>query len=446
MTLTRKSHDPIAPLIEAAQQQLADRQLTGAAQTLAQAHRLAPRDARVHLAQALLHEAAGYLPQAHAAMEQTVALSPSWWMARLAQASLLSRHADHAGAMQQARIVLQMAPNDGYALTSLLDMAHAAADLPFAIELLERLLARQGIQPQPQPQLQLLLALAWDQTHLGRTADALQTWARLSQLAPQAPQPRWARLHLLRQAGDRQGLQAELAALHSLAPDDPVVAHYTQWLAGQTPPTLPQVWLQWLGDAEAAHDDVRMQLRQGYALPRSLAAHLQTLFPQRRFDLLDLGCGTGLLGQHLGRIEGRCHGIDIAPAMLQQASGRQVYDSLEQAEALDGLRAIGARQFDCVAALQLFPFIGDLQPCLAQAARVLRPGGLLFFSIETGAQDIAGLQPGGRYVHQPQQVLGLLRQAGFAHVRLRRQTLLRHRHAGQGDAVRGALVTAQMPV
>ena len=47
-----------------------------------------------------------------------------------------------------------------------------------------------------------------------------------------------------------------------------------------------------------------------YKLPREVARMITERYPDRKLNVLDLGCGTGLLGACLGRIEGALVGVD----------------------------------------------------------------------------------------------------------------------------------------
>lgn len=49
-------------------------------------------------------------------------------------------------------------------------------------------------------------------------------------------------------------------------------------------------------------------------------------------EIIDLGCGTGLIGQALKNDENRLTGVDISSAMLEQAGKKGVYDKLVEAD------------------------------------------------------------------------------------------------------------------
>ncbi|WP_163364132.1 class I SAM-dependent DNA methyltransferase, partial [Klebsiella aerogenes] len=54
---------------------------------------------------------------------------------------------------------------------------------------------------------------------------------------------------------------------------------------------------------------------------------------ERRFRLaLDLGCGTGLMGERLRPFVDRLEGYDISASMLRKARDKGVYDHLGKAD------------------------------------------------------------------------------------------------------------------
>jgi SAM-dependent methyltransferase len=91
--------------------------------------------------------------------------------------------------------------------------------------------------------------------------------------------------------------------------------------------------------------------------------------------LLDLGCGTGLL-LALARERGaEVVGLDVSPPMLDVAARRLPDAELHVAD-LQTLPFPDA-SFDVVTAVNAFQFAADSVAAVADAARVLRPGGRL---------------------------------------------------------------------
>lgn len=72
---------------------------------------------------------------------------------------------------------------------------------------------------------------------------------------------------------------------------------------------------------------------QGYATPRRCAEALAAHVVDFDIPILDFGCGTGLAGKAF-RDAGftQIDGVDISPAMLEQAGARNTYRSLQQIE------------------------------------------------------------------------------------------------------------------
>ena len=99
----------------------------------------------------------------------------------------------------------------------------------------------------------------------------------------------------------------------------------------------------------------------------------------------------------------RLTGVDLSPAMVEQARQRQIYDALIVGE-LTAHLAAGTERYDLIASADTLVYFGDLRPLLAAAAQALRPGGLLVFTVEKAGPGVpAGrgffLQHHGRYCH-----------------------------------------------
>ncbi|MET7754500.1 class I SAM-dependent methyltransferase [Streptomyces sp. NPDC005389] len=135
---------------------------------------------------------------------------------------------------------------------------------------------------------------------------------------------------------------------------------------------------------EAAHYD---RTRGGVPRARAAAAAVLSLVPPGARTLLDLACGTGLVTERLARPGLRVYGADAAHAMLRVAQGR-VPGRVVRADArrlpfpdasLDAVSAVWL--------LHLVPFTAEI---VAEAARVLRPGGVLIATVDKDAAHDVG--------------------------------------------------------
>jgi predicted TPR repeat methyltransferase len=139
--------------------------------------------------------------------------------------------------------------------------------------------------------------------------------------------------------------------------------------------------------------------------------------PKGTLAVLDAGCGTGWCGPLLRPYARRLTGVDLSPAMVEQARARQVYDDLIVAELTAHLQA-AAESYDFIASADTLVYFGDLLPICVAAAGALRPGGLLIFTLERANSPDAEdrgfcLQPHGRYCHSEPYVRRILGEAGF---------------------------------
>jgi predicted TPR repeat methyltransferase len=192
------------------------------------------------------------------------------------------------------------------------------------------------------------------------------------------------------------------------------------------PPCTPYPYLLRLFDSYAPSFDQHLVEALDYLVPAKLHEAVLAATPgATALDIIDLGCGTGLVGQHFRGVAGRLTGIDVSARMIQWAERRNVYDQLILD---DYVRYLSARQEPCdlVLAADVFIYAGDLVAVFQAAERLLRPGGLFAFSLEVAPQADYVLQPNRRYAHSLEYIHRLARETDFHElavnpVNLRRQ-------------------------
>ena len=195
--------------------------------------------------------------------------------------------------------------------------------------------------------------------------------------------------------------------------------------------------------------DVRSQFWDGersYFAPGLVTAALQQHAVQDKPDVLDMGCGTGLVGALVRSLTGKLDGIDISPAMLEKAKAKGAYDRLDQTDLLPFLSAHTAGYDVLLAAATLIHF-GDLKSVLEAAAGALRGNGLFIFTLfsHEGGPDFAvaasdRLAQSGCYSHSAGYVERLAAESGFSVLQLEKVV---HEHDQDGNPVPGLLVVLQ---
>jgi predicted TPR repeat methyltransferase/thioredoxin-like negative regulator of GroEL len=246
----------------------------------------------------------------------------------------------------------------------------------------------------------------------------------------------------------------------------------------------------------------RHQIAQGTRLPgiirKAVLAHVPHLADGVPFGpVLDLGCGTGLVGVALSDLPVRgLAGVDISAGMLAQAEAKGIYDALRHADmaailaggapstaawfahapaspadgqcrgtvSREDIQCVGdacfADGWGLIVAADSLCYFGTLDATLADAFEALRPGGVMIFSLDewhgrsSDADETAAAETGagnnavmwrkaalGRYAHDIQSVADLAARIGFELRGLHRETFRQER----GVRVDGAIfVLARM--
>lgn len=141
------------------------------------------------------------------------------------------------------------------------------------------------------------------------------------------------------------------------------------------------------GDSRDVYEDWaptyerNLQQDYGYIAPQIAADALAAQCPDRDTWILDLGCGTGLVGQALAaRGFGQIDGLDISPKMLAEACAKGIYGDLTIGDMTQPIELDG-RVYGAAVGVGCFGG-GHLGPeHLRGMIDCVRPGGLLVFYI-----------------------------------------------------------------
>jgi predicted TPR repeat methyltransferase len=113
-----------------------------------------------------------------------------------------------------------------------------------------------------------------------------------------------------------------------------------------------------------------------YQAPAVVADTVMTRLPEAA-SVLDVGCGTGLVGRELrarGYV-GRLHGLDLSQASLDLARESGGYDELERADLQQPL-LVEDDAVDAVVCVGVMTYLPDVAAVWREFARVARPGGI----------------------------------------------------------------------
>jgi len=143
--------------------------------------------------------------------------------------------------------------------------------------------------------------------------------------------------------------------------------------------TWPELWTANRGgpdyDGQAEGYDAS---RGGTERARAAAQAVHALLPERG-TVLDLATGTGIVACELAALGHLVHGVDLSAEMLRQARirlpGHLVRGDVYRLPFADASVA-------AVTAVWLLHLLDDSEPVLAEAARVLKPGGVLVTTVD----------------------------------------------------------------
>jgi SAM-dependent methyltransferase len=116
------------------------------------------------------------------------------------------------------------------------------------------------------------------------------------------------------------------------------------------------------------------------------------LVPPPGHGTLDLGCGEGRVGRRLAEQGHRMVGVDVSALLVALARDAGGYDLVLEADA--AALPFEDECFDVVVAFMSLQDIDDMQAAVAEAARVLEPGGRIVAAI-THPTSTAGEFQGG---------------------------------------------------
>ena len=164
----------------------------------------------------------------------------------------------------------------------------------------------------------------------------------------------------------------------------------------------PPGFMRHLFDDFASHYDDTMLNKLSYRAHLNLRELANRVLPvrERPWRVLDLGCGTGLVGEAFRGLAkgGRIDGIDLAPRMIEAARSRGVYDDLTLGD-IESVLAAPGRSYDLILAADTMIYLGDLAMVFSGVTRRLEQGGFYLFAVEAMVGSGWEQSPMNRFRH-----------------------------------------------
>jgi len=122
----------------------------------------------------------------------------------------------------------------------------------------------------------------------------------------------------------------------------------------------------------------------------------------RGAELLEVGCGTGLLLSRFERFARAAHGVDLSPGMLTKARERGL--SVKEGSATE--LPYSSSSFDVACSFKVLAHVPEIKQAMSEMFRVVRPGGTVIaefynpFSVRALAKRAAGHRSIGASRHE----------------------------------------------
>ncbi len=187
----------------------------------------------------------------------------------------------------------------------------------------------------------------------------------------------------------------------TLRPDSPSAEYMLAALSGEQRTTAPANYVRDMFDQYADHYETSLLSNLHYSVPNRLGALVTSVAGKEVFSaMLDLGCGTGLIGECFQDSVEQLHGVDLSREMVSLAARKNCYNALYVEEIDQYLRQC-TEHYDLIVAADVFPYVGQVDNILQGTRDIATDDAVFFFTIEelSGSNRALHLCPSGRFAH-----------------------------------------------
>ena len=238
----------------------------------------------------------------------------------------------------------------------------------------------------------------------GRIEQAKASYKQAIELEPNYAEAYNNLGNTLKDLGKLQEAEANYKQAIKLKPDFDIAKHHLAALTGETTNSAPRAYVEDLFDNYASKFDNSLVGNLKYKVPKVISELiLKKNSGSLLGSVLDLGCGTGLIGLEIKQFCSSLEGLDLSNLMVQEARKKNVYDKLTHRDIIDYLSTENLN-FDYFIATDVFIYIGDLSDIFQLVKSRNKSGGKLVFSTEHTNTDGFVLEKTGRYSHSKKYI------------------------------------------
>ena len=174
--------------------------------------------------------------------------------------------------------------------------------------------------------------------------------------------------------------------------------HILNSMSGKTTKSAPKKYVEKLFDNYAANFEKSLVKNLKYNTPKIIKEVIIEDNMVNLGSVLDLGCGTGLVGLELKSFLKNIDGVDLSKFMLEEANNKKIYNNLFHND-IEGYLATSNLEYDYFIAADVFVYIGDLSKIFKLIKERNKRYGKLIFSTEHTNRKGYFITKKGRYCH-----------------------------------------------
>tara|TARA_B100001939_G_scaffold1970_1_gene1860 strand:+ start:1589 stop:2992 length:1404 start_codon:yes stop_codon:yes gene_type:complete len=231
----------------------------------------------------------------------------------------------------------------------------------------------------------------------------------------------------------------EKASLHfkkciELDPDNQDALHLNNSLIGRNTNTAPQGYVKNLFNNYAKNFEHSLLNELDYKVPQEIRNLLKNKLSKFDSSILDLGCGTGLVGIELSRYCKYLEGVDISESMIELSKKKKIYNKLIISDISQYLEK-STLSFDYFIAADVFIYLGELDNIFSLIKNRNNKPGHLVFSTEYNEDNGYKLEKSGRFSHSNQYITSLCNKLGFSVINLKKIKLRKENNSYISGAI-----------
>ena len=199
----------------------------------------------------------------------------------------------------------------------------------------------------------------------------------------------------------------------ALKPDYAEAKHLLSALIGKTTNSAPRKYVETLFNNYAMNFEHSLVNKLEYKIPNLITEMIVAKNPNIQLgSVLDLGCGTGLIGDEIKKYCSNLEGIDLSKSMLEKASAKNIYDKLEHKDIVEYLSTEDL-DFNYFISSDVLVYVGELSEIFRLIKSRNKSKGKFIFSTEHTDRDGFFLEQTGRYSHSKKYIESLCNKFGY---------------------------------